>query len=68
VILHNLRIFRFNASLHQIEAELDLSYRTVRQCVERSCEALNAPAIRLSGPVKIDEMYVSAGLKGRERE
>ena len=59
---------RFNASLRQIEAELDLSYRTVRRRVERFARALDAPAIRLSGPVEIDEVYVSAGLKGRERD
>jgi len=59
---------RFNASLRQIEAELDLSYRTVRRRVERFARALDAPVIRLSGPVEIDEVYVSAGLKGRERD
>ena len=59
---------RFNASLRQIEAGLDLSYRSVRRRVERSGEALDAPAMRLSGSVEIDEVYVSAGLKGHERD
>jgi len=59
---------RFNTSLRQIETELDLSYKTVRWRVERFGEALDAPAIRLSRPVEIDEVYVSAGQKGRERD
>ena len=59
---------RFNTSIRQIEAELDLSYRTVRRRVERFARALNARSITLSGPVEIDEVYVSAGLKGRERD
>ncbi|RLM95317.1 IS1595 family transposase [Haloarcula sp. Atlit-7R] len=59
---------RFKTSLRQIEVELDCSYRTVRRHVERFARALDAPAIRLSGPVEIDEVYVSAGLKGRERD
>ncbi len=58
---------RFNTSIRQIEAELDLSYRTLRARVERSGELLDAPTITLSGPVEIDEVYVSTGLKGRER-
>jgi hypothetical protein len=59
---------RFNTSLRQIKAEIDLSYRTVRRRVERFASPLDAPAIQLSGPVEIDEVYVSAGLKGRERD
>jgi transposase-like protein len=59
---------RFNTSIRQIEAELDLSYRTVRRRVERFARALDAPSITLSGPVEIDEVYVSAGLKGCERD
>jgi hypothetical protein len=59
---------RFNTSIRQIEAELDLSYRTVRRRVERFARALDAPSIMLSGPVEIDEVYVSAGLRGRDRD
>jgi transposase-like protein len=55
---------RFNTSIRQIEAELDRSYRTVRRRVERFVRALDASSIQLSGPVEIDEVYVSAGLKG----
>jgi transposase-like protein len=40
----------------------------VRRRVERFARALDAPSIALSGPIEIDEVYVSAGLKGRERD
>jgi len=59
---------RFNTSILQIEAELDLSYRTVRKRVERPARALDALLITLSGQVEIDEIYVSAGLKCLERD
>jgi len=59
---------RFNTSIRQIEAELDLSYRTLRERVEQFARTLDAPSITLTGPVEIDEVYVSAGLKGRERD
>ncbi len=36
--------------------------------IERSGEALDAPSLDLVGPVEIDEVYVSAGKKGRERD
>lgn len=36
--------------------------------VERFTRALDAPQLDLVGPVEIDEVYVSAGLKGRERD
>jgi len=49
---------RFNTSIRQIEAELDVSYRSLRRRVERSGEALDAPSLTLSGPVEIDEVYV----------
>jgi hypothetical protein len=39
----------------------------VRRRVERFASALDAPSVTLSGPVEIDEVCVSAGLKGRER-
>ncbi len=59
---------RFNTNICQLEAELDVSYRTLHRCVERSGELLDAPSLTLTGPVEIDEFYVSAGLKGRERD
>ena len=46
---------RFNTSIRQIEAELDLSYRTLRERVEQFARTLDAPSISLSGPVEIDE-------------
>lgn len=59
---------RFNTSIRQIEAELDVSYRTLRRRVEQFTRTLDAPSIDLVGPVEIDEVYISAGLKGRERD
>ncbi len=59
---------RFNTSIRQIEAELDVSFRTLRERVERFTRALDAPSMQLSGLVEIDELYVSAGMKRRERD
>ncbi len=59
---------RFNTSIHQLEAELTVSYRSLRRRVEQFARTLDAPAIDLVGPVEIDEVYVTAGLKGRERD
>ena len=59
---------RFNMSIRQLEAELDVSYRTLRQRIERFARALDAPSLSLSGPVEIDEVYVTTGKKGRERD
>jgi transposase-like protein len=61
-------LLRFNTSIRQLDAELDVSYRSLRRRVEQFARTLNAPAINLVGPVEIDEFYVSAGLKGRERD
>ena len=59
---------RFNTSLQQIHREIDVTYKTVHQRVQRFMRALDAPALDLVGPVEIDEVYVSAGKKGRERD
>lgn len=59
---------RFNTSLRQLDAELDVSYKTVYRRVQRFLRALDAPRPSLEGPVEIDELYVNAGLKGRERD
>jgi transposase-like protein len=59
---------RFNTSIRQIEAELDLSYKTIHKRVERFARALDAPRLDLVGPVEIDEVYVNAGKKGRDRD
>ncbi|WP_114578620.1 IS1595 family transposase [Saliphagus sp. LR7] len=61
-------LLRFNTSIRQLDAELDVSYRTLRRRVEQFARTLDAPAIDLVGPVEIDELYVTAGLKGRERD
>ena len=48
--------------------EIDVSYKTIYRRVQRFLRALDAPLPHLEGPVEIDELYVKAGLKGRERD
>ncbi|MFC6874752.1 IS1595 family transposase [Halobellus marinus] len=59
---------RFNTSLRQLDVELDVSYKTIYRRVQRFLRALDAPRPQLKGPVEIDEFYVKAGRKGRERD
>jgi len=59
---------RFNTSLRHLQLEIDVQYKTIYQRVERFTKALDVPSLSLVGPVEIDEVYVSAGLKGRERD
>ncbi|ELZ86033.1 ISH4-type transposase [Haloferax elongans ATCC BAA-1513] len=59
---------RFNTSLRQLHREIGVTYKTMHRRVERFTRALDAPQLGLVGPVEIDEVYVSAGLKGRERD
>ncbi|GAB6880421.1 IS1595-like element ISH4 family transposase [Halorubrum gandharaense] len=59
---------RFNTSFRQLDVEIDVSYKTIYRRVQRFLRALDAPRIHLKGPVEIDEFYVKAGLKGRERD
>jgi transposase-like protein len=59
---------RFNTSLRQLDVEIGVSYKTVYRRVQRFLRALDAPRPQLEGPVEIDELYVKAGLKGRERD
>ena len=59
---------QFKTSIRQIEAELDLSYRTLRERVEQFVRTLDVPSLSLSATVEIDEVYVSAGAKGGERD
>ena len=59
---------RFNTSLRQLQCEIEVTYKTIHRRVERFGEALNALSLDLVGPVEIDKFYVSAGLKGRERD
>ncbi|WP_256546793.1 IS1595 family transposase [Halobellus inordinatus] len=58
---------RFNTSLRQLDVEIDVSYKTIYRRVQRVLRALDAPRLQLEGP-EIDEFYVKAGLKGRERD
>jgi hypothetical protein len=59
---------RFNTSIRQSDAKIDVSYCSLRRRVERSGELPDATTISLVGPVEIDEFYVSAAKKGRERD
>ena len=59
---------RFKTSIRQLDAEIDVSYRSLRRRVEQFARMLDAPSPDLVGPVEIDEFYVSAGLEGRERD
>ena len=59
---------RFNTSVRQLQREIGVTYKTMHRRVERFTRALDAPQLDLVGPVEIDEVYVSAGLKGRERD
>ena len=59
---------RLNTSIRQLDAELAVTYKTVYRRVQRFLRSLDAPRPQLEGPVEIDELYVSAGEKGRERD
>ena len=59
---------RFNTSLRQLDVEIEVSYKTIYRRVQRFLRALDAPRLQLEGPIEIDEFYVKAGLKGRERD
>jgi transposase len=59
---------RFNTSIRQLDVEIEVSFKTVYRRVQRFLRALDAPRHSLEGPVEIDELYVNAGKKGRERD
>ncbi|WP_254533979.1 IS1595 family transposase [Natrinema gelatinilyticum] len=58
----------FNTRLRQLQCEIEVTYKTFHRRIERFARALDAPSLDLVGPVEIDEVYVSAGKKGRERD
>jgi transposase-like protein len=58
---------RLNTSIRQLDAELAVSYKTIYRRVQRFLQSLDAPRPQLEGPTKIDELYLSAKKKGRER-
>lgn len=58
---------RFNTSLQQFQREINVTDKTVHQCVQCFMRALDAPTLSLVGPAKIDELYVSAGKRARAR-
>jgi transposase-like protein len=47
---------RFNTSLRQLDAEIDVSYKTVYRRVQRFLRALDAPQSHLEDPVEIDKL------------
>ncbi|MUV61935.1 IS1595 family transposase [Halobacterium sp. CBA1126] len=59
---------RFNTSLRQLQCEIEVTHKTIHRRIERFASALDAPSLDLVGPVEIDEVYVNAGKKGRERD
>ncbi len=61
-------LLRFNTSIRQLDAENDVSYSSLLHRVEQFARTLDAPVLNLTGPVEIDEVYISAGLKGRKRD
>jgi len=56
---------RFNTRLRRLDVEIDVSYKTIYR---RFLRALDAPRPRLEGLIEINEFYVKAGHKGRERD
>jgi len=58
---------RFNIDLRQLGMEINISHKTIYRRVQRFLRDLDSPLLHLGGPVEIDELYVKAGLKGRER-
>jgi len=59
---------RFNTSLRHLQCEIDVTHKTIQWRIERFASALDTPSLDLVGPVEVDEVYVSAGRKGRERD
>ncbi len=59
---------RFNTSLRQLQCEIEVTHKTMHRRIEPFARALDAPSLDLVGPVEIDEVYVSAGKKGRDRD
>jgi hypothetical protein len=56
-------LLRFNTSLRQLDAELDVSYRSLRRRIEQFARTLDAPAIDLDRANEIDEVYVTVLLQ-----
>lgn len=67
VVLY-LRVFAVYISSGGYSVKFEVTYKTIYRCIKCFAEALDAPSLDLCGLVEIDEFYVSAGLKGRERD
>ncbi|MFB6148959.1 MAG: IS1595 family transposase [Halobacteriales archaeon] len=59
---------RFRSSVRQLDAELAVSYRSMHQLIKRVCRSLDCRVPNFGDVIEIDEVYVTAGLKGRERD
>ena len=59
---------RLNTSLSQLDVQLDVIYKMIYRRFQHNLRALDAPQPQLEGPIEIGEVYVKAGLKGRERD
>jgi hypothetical protein len=66
VVVFDLPFLRFNTSIRQFQCEIDVTHKTIHRRIKRFASALDKPSLDLVGPVEIDEVYMSAGLKGRE--
>ncbi len=58
---------RINTSLRQLQCEIGVTHKTIHRRIECFARALDALSLDV-GPIEIDEVYVSAGKKGRERD
>ena len=65
--MHCLYMMSLNLSNRQIAQELDLDYGDVYVMAQqlREAEVSKQPAVKLSGEVECDEVYVVAGHKGQ---
>ena len=61
-------LLRSNTSVRQLDAEIEVSYRSLRRRVEQFARTLDVPAVNLVGQVEVDEVYLNPGLKGQDRD
>lgn len=57
-LIRVLHVAPVQHKIRQLDAELDVSYRLLRQHVEQFAGTPDAPAVDLVGPVEIDEVSV----------
>ena len=61
-------LLRFNTNIDRLDVEVDVSCRSPRQCINQFTRTLDASVLNLILSVEIDEIYVSAGIRHRERD